>query len=104
MNRIEDDVPSRKISTTGPRKILGLKNADGAVSQRNAPTHRKALFSQRPKNNLLESFEMASTNIYTDCKPYTASTAWENGFKKNKQGLLLGSPCIIFYPVVMSCD
>ncbi|MGB6010064.1 MAG: hypothetical protein WBI57_02205 [Desulfobacterales bacterium] len=36
----------------------------------NAP-NRKTLFGKRLKNNLPESFEMASTNIYTDCKPYS---------------------------------
>jgi len=36
--------------------------------------------------------------------PIVESTAWGNGFKENIKGLLFGSPFIIFYPVVMSCD
>ena len=37
--------------------------------------HRKALCSQKLINNSAEGFEMPSTNINKDCKPYSCKNS-----------------------------
>ncbi|MFA9497859.1 MAG: hypothetical protein ACERKP_04795 [Deltaproteobacteria bacterium] len=52
MNRVEEDGPSRKISITGPQKIVGVKNADVAVSQRNERAASQSAFQPKTHKSL----------------------------------------------------
>ncbi|MBW1607878.1 MAG: hypothetical protein JRF45_04750 [Deltaproteobacteria bacterium] len=52
MNRVEEDGPSRKISITGPQKIVGVKNADVAVSLRNERAASQSAFQPKTHKSL----------------------------------------------------
>jgi hypothetical protein len=67
-----------------------------AVFQKNEPSHHKALFRQSPADNSPKGFEMASINIYTNCKPYTRKKSIEKWVKKNIKGAPVRKPLLLF--------